>query len=101
MSNRHPSRGRPPKFEGERRPVTTTLPESTLQQLEALDHDRARAILKPAAAATRPAKSRKPAVEAMTAFEGNAVIVVPPSKSLRSIKWLHLVGIAPSRFQTS
>ena len=91
-------RGRPPKFEGARHPVTTTLPEGTLQQLAALDDDRAVAIVKAAAAATRPSNGKKPLVELMDVCAGDAVIIVAPSKCLRSIEWLHLVEITPSRF---
>lgn len=91
-------RGRPPKFKESRRPITTTLPDSTLMQLESIDKDRAVAIVKAAAMATKSDTRESGAVEAMDVFSGNAVIVVGPSKSLRKIEWLHLVEITPSRF---
>ena len=90
--------GRPPKFEGARRPVTVTLPESTLQQLAAIHPDRARAIVKSAALATRAGSGKAPPVEVVEASPGLAIIVVGPSSSLRKLGWLRLVEIAPSRF---
>jgi hypothetical protein len=93
-------RGRPPKFNEKRRPITTTLPESTLQQLEAISPDRAVAIVKAAASVTKSGTGQPASgvVEAMEVFPGHAVIVVPPSRSLREIEWLRLVEITPSRF---
>jgi hypothetical protein len=66
--------------------------------LEAIDKDRAVAIVKAAAMATRSDPKETGAVEAMDVFSGNAVIVVGPSKRLRQIEWLHMVEISPSRF---
>jgi hypothetical protein len=90
--------GRPPKFDEASRPVTTTLPESTLQQLEAINGDRARAIAKAAAMATRGRSGKTPPVEVVGAFPGQAMVVVGPSASLRRLEWLRLIEIAPSRF---
>ncbi len=98
MNNKRRPRGRPPKFEEAGRPVTTTLPERTLQQLEAIDSDRARAIVKAAAAATRADSRTATQVEVVEAYPGQGMIVVGPSKSLRKISLLRLVEIAPARF---
>lgn len=98
MTDRQGRLGRPRKFDGASRPITTTLPESTLLQLEAIDKDRAVAIVKAAAMATRSGPKQSGVVESMDVFSGNAVIVVGPSKSLRGIEWLDMVEIAPSRF---
>jgi transposase len=78
--------------------VTTTLPERTLQELEAIDNDRARAIVKAAAMAVRSNSQEAIFVEVIEVFPGRAVILVGPSKSLRKIGWLRMVEIAPARF---
>jgi hypothetical protein len=98
MTDARRHRGRPPKFDCARRPVTTTLPESTLLQLESIDSDRALAIAKAASVATRKDSSRSASVELLEAFPGHAVVVVGPSKNLRKIEWLRMVEISPSRF---
>lgn len=91
-------RGRPPKFLESRKPVTTTLPESTLLQLESIHEDRAKAIVKAAAVATCTGAGGKRAVEVVEAIPGHDVIVVGPSKALRRIEWLQLLEIAPARY---
>ena len=98
MNNKIIGPGRPPKFNEERRPITVTLPERTLQQLAAIHGDRARAIVKAAATTTRMHSRKAPPVEVVEASQGQAMIVVGPSRSLRQIKWLQLAEIAPSRF---
>ena len=91
--------GRPPKFNEERRPITVTLPERTLQQLAAIHHgDRARAIVKAAATTTRLHSKQAPPVEVVEVSQGQALIMIGPSRSLRQITWLQLAEIAPSRF---
>jgi hypothetical protein len=91
-------RGRPPKFPEHRRPITVTLPESTLAQLEAIDTDRARAIVKATRAAIESGSSQRKPVELVEVAPGLNLIVVGPSQYLRKIKWLHLIEIAPLRF---
>lgn len=90
--------GRPPKFEEARRPITVTLPERTLQQLAAINADRARAIVKATAMAIGFKAEDRPLVDVIEAYPGQAVIVVGPSKSLQSIGWLRLVAISPARY---
>ncbi len=97
MVGKGAARGRPPKFQEERRPITVTLPERTLRQLAAVDADRARAIAKVAAAQTLPSGDR-PLVEVVEAYPGQALIIVGPSKYLRDIDFLRMVEIAPARF---
>lgn len=92
-----PNSGRPPKFRGPRRPVTVTLPENTLQRLESIDSDRARAIVKVTDAALPPSPSR-PDVEVVEITPGVGIIIVGPSLLLRKIEWLRLVEVAPLRF---
>ena len=89
--------GRPPKFHEARRPVTLTLPESTLVRLASVDPDRARAIVKLTDAATADHAKRKP-VELVEVSPGLCVILVGPSKLLQKIRWLRLVEVAPMRF---
>jgi hypothetical protein len=90
-------KGRPPKFHEPRRPVTVTLPESTLDRLASIDPDRARAIVK-LTDATIPNHGKSPDVELVEVAPGLGVIIVGPSELLRKIKWLRLVEVAPTRF---
>lgn len=89
--------GRPPKFVEPRRPVTVTLPDRTLQQLAALDKDRARAIVKAVDHATAQDGSAAGAVEARPVAPGAAVILVPACHNLQAIPWLRMVEVAPGR----
>ena len=92
------NKGRPPKFKEPRRPITVTLPESTLARLAAIDTDRARAIVKATnAAMPADAKGRKP-VEIVEVMPGFGIIIVGPSRYLQKIKWLRLIELAPTRF---
>ena len=91
-------KGRPPKFQEPRRPVTVTLPESTLTQLEAIDSDRARAIVKATSAAMQSESKRRKSVELVEVAPGLKVIIVGPSQYLPKVKWLRLIEIAPLRF---
>jgi len=92
------NKGRPPKFKEARRPVTVTLPESTLARLATIDPDRARAIVKAShAAMPGDAKERKP-VELIEVMPGLGIIMVGPSRYLQTIKWLRLIELAPLRF---
>ncbi|MEI8120565.1 MAG: hypothetical protein WCI20_00825 [bacterium] len=90
--------GRPPKFREVRRPVTVTLPERTLKQLESVNADRARAIVKCVEAAVGTELSSRKCVELVEVFPGKALIVVGSQRSLNQIEWLNLVEIAPARF---
>jgi len=90
-------KGRPPKFQEPRRPVTVTLPESALALLAAIDSDRAKAIVKATKAALPvDAKQQKP-VELVEVLPGLSIIVVGPSQYLKKIKWVRLVELAPLR----
>jgi hypothetical protein len=89
--------GRPPKFQEARRPVTVTLPESTLVRLASIDADRARAIVKLTDAVIADHAKHKP-VELVEVAPGLCVILVGPSRLLQKIKWLRLVEVAPMRF---
>ncbi|MGD9972851.1 MAG: hypothetical protein AB7S77_07310 [Desulfatirhabdiaceae bacterium] len=91
--------GRPRKFEESSRVVTVTLPERTLKNLESIDTDRAKAIVKAVdRTLSHTAESSKEIVDLVEVASNTAIIVVGPSASLRSISWLRLVEIAPERF---
>jgi len=93
--------GRPPKFRGPRRPVTVTLPETTLARLASIDSDRARAIVKATDAAMPPDAKRQNQIELVEVTPGLAIIIVGPSQLLQRIEWLRLVEVAPMRFLLS
>lgn len=91
--------GRPPKFPGPSRVVTMTLPEATLAALEALDADRARAVVRAtdiALAEFPPDTERK--VEMLAVTKNMAVIVVPFSRPLSDVRGVSLIQIMPSRY---
>jgi hypothetical protein len=98
MPEKRRSSGRPPKFEEARRPVTVTLPERTLNQLGLIHADRAQAIVKAATAAFEFKSGKRPLVEIVEAYPGQALIIVGPSRTLKKIDFLRLVEIVPLRF---
>jgi hypothetical protein len=91
-------RGRPPKFQQRGRPITVTLPDTTLSRLAAIDPDRARAIVKATDAAVQTDLGSAKLPELVEVSSGVSVILVGPSAALRKIEWLRLMEIAPSRF---
>ena len=90
--------GRPPKFDEPSRPVTLTLPASTLEGLEQIDPDRGRAIVKLTEAALRKNRKARPPVEIVEMVPGTGLLVLGPAPSLRKIPFLHLVEVAPARY---
>ena len=93
--------GRPRKFAEPSRPITVTLPERTLQLLQAVDEDRARAITKVTDAVLYGETADRAQVRLVEIEPGVAVIIVGPSKRLRDIPWLSLAEIAPAQFLLS
>jgi hypothetical protein len=91
-------KGRPPKFQEPRRPITVTLPESTLAKLAAINPDRAQAIVKATDATMPRDASGHKQVELVEVLPGLGVIIVGPSRYLQKIKWLRLVEVAPMRY---
>ena len=89
--------GRPLKFGEPSRPVTLTLPERVLELLSKVDADRARAVTKIADRFAAERGGAKRDVEVIPVAPGRAVVLVPDSRNLRSIPWLHLIEIAPAR----
>jgi hypothetical protein len=91
--------GRPKKFDVSSRVVTITLPERTLKNLESIDRDRARAIVKAVDSTLyQDRESDQPLVDLVEVAPGIAIIIVGPSSSLRSVHWLRMVEITPERF---
>ncbi len=97
MSRAGQTGGRPPKYAEPRHPVTVTLPERILNDLEAVNPDRCRAIVKCVELAVGQTRRAKP-VELIELTPGKALIVVGPSPALRRIDWLRLVEIGPLRY---
>src|SRR5690349_18001779 len=91
-------RGRPPKFQQRGRPITVTLPDSTLARLAAIDPDRSRAIVKATDAAMAAQSNGVALPELVEVAPGIRVILVGPTRSLRQIEWLRLFEVAPFRF---
>lgn len=90
--------GRPPKFGEPSRPVTLTLPESTLADLAQIDPDRATAIVKLTNAAMKKDGGRDSSVEVLEMVVGKGLLVIGPCQALRRIPFLHLIEVAPGRF---
>lgn len=90
--------GRPPKFSEPSRPITLTLPESTLEGLRLIDSDRGQAIVKLTQQALRENDQALPRVEIMEMAANIGMIVIGPSSALRRIPFLHLVEVAPARY---
>jgi hypothetical protein len=89
--------GRPPKFNEARRPITVTLPERALRLLEAVDPDRAKAIVKLAEMATGVGGNPTEPVDVVEIAPGKALIFVRPSRTLKRIPGLRLVEVSPGR----
>lgn len=88
--------GRPRKFSEPSRPITVTLPESTLKGLRQIDSDRGRAIVKLTSAAL--GKTHRPGVEIVKMAPHTGLLVIGPCPALRQIPFLHLIEVAPARF---
>jgi hypothetical protein len=88
--------GRPPKFDGPRRPVTMTLPQRTLDRLARIDPDRARAIVALVDAASGDGDESLP-VEIVVVSPGVGILVVASCPALERIPCIRLAAIAPGR----
>jgi hypothetical protein len=89
--------GRPRKFAEPSRPVTVTLPDTTLALLAMIDSDRARAIAKAAQLAGGATHAESVDVEVRNAGSGRALIIVQPNRYLRQLDCISLLEIAPGR----
>ena len=90
--------GRRPKFIEESKPVTITLPKRTLHELETIDPDRAKAVVKCVDNLLHKAWSDANRVEIVRISKDTGLIVVGPSQRLKKIPWLRLIEIASCRF---
>jgi hypothetical protein len=90
--------GRPPKFAEPSRPVTLTLPESTLEALQQINPDRSCAIAEMTTKMLRNKGTEHPLVEIVEMAKKTGLVIVGPSKALRKIPFLRLVEVAPARF---
>ena len=73
------------------------MPLRTLEALQRIDKDRAKAIVA-CADAVAGGESDRNRIEIIEVFEGVGLIIVPPCPSLRTLERLRLVEIAPERF---
>jgi len=89
--------GRPFKFAEPSRAITLTLPESTLRDLDEIGPDRGHAIVKLTQLALGGKQVDRPVVELVKMAANTGLVVVGPSRALRSIDFVQLVEIAPGR----
>lgn len=97
MSNRQGIGGRPKKFSGPSRPITVTLPEQTIRDLEAVDADRARAIVRVTDAMVSSDSASSKLVEIVRVSPNIGMIIIGPSKALRAIPFVQLAEVASGR----
>ena len=96
--NTRPGSGRPPKFQEPSTSITLTLPQRILRNLEDIDKDRAKAIVKCVETVLSLGSDASNKVELISISEDAALLAIGPCRSLKSIPWLHLVEITPSRY---
>lgn len=89
--------GRPPKFGEPSRPVTVTLPLSTLEHLAAIDADRAKAIVKATQSLHNTDVTELTSVGELPFTDAETLLVVPDNRFLRRIPWLSLIEVSPGR----
>jgi hypothetical protein len=90
--------GRPPKYGEPSKPITVTLPERILKDLQSINPDRSRAIVKCVETLMEKGGRSLKHVQLIEVVPGKALIVVGPSLYLRQIEWLQLVEITPLRY---
>jgi hypothetical protein len=78
-----------------------TLPEDTLARLASIDADRARAIVKATDVALAADDSAHNPVELVAVAPDLSIVIVGPSRVLRTIDWLRMIEVAPMRFLLS
>ncbi len=93
---KHPG-GRPRKFSEPSRPITITLPDRTLDQLDRAGSDRARSIVEAVDRMMGPGDEDLTRIQIIGGNPGSGVLLVPPSKSLGTIPWLRMIEVAPGR----
>jgi hypothetical protein len=90
--------GRPRKYAEPSQPVTVTLPQTTLRQLEQVDADRGRAIVKLAKNASLELDDGRAFVDVVDIGSGTALVVVGGASILRQIPFVRLVEVALGRY---
>lgn len=90
--------GRPPKYQEASRPITVTLPDSTLEGLRQIHPDRGQAIVKLTRKLLSEGTAYPPLVEVVKMTENSGLVVIGPSEALRHIPFIHLVEVAPARY---
>jgi hypothetical protein len=99
VSGKKPVGGRPRKFGEPSRPITVTLPESTLHQLERVHADRSRAIVTLANQALAAQDQETwPLVEIVEVAAKVGLVIIGQTNALERIPFVHPVQVAPGRF---
>lgn len=89
--------GRPPKFQEPSKPITVTLPESTLRLLGSIHEDRGMAIVRLAKMATQN-RSKESLVEVVKINKKSGLIMIGYSRVLERIAFLHQVEVGTGRY---
>jgi hypothetical protein len=92
-------RGRPRKFSRPSTAVTLTLPDDVIATLQTLDTDLSRAVVRAVQPLT--ARSSRATVELKIFGDQTAVIVVPPSRSLKELPGVGFVPLWDGRAMLS
>ena len=90
------SRGRPPKFGRNAKPVTLTLPVDVIERLKAIDLDLGRAIVGLVERARKRSRPHYAGVE-IASHGRRSVILVTPVPALRKLDGVQLVPVADGR----
>lgn len=77
--------------------MTVTLPVRILDQMKSIDSDRAVAIAKAVDAITGSQEDTTTQIELVEMSRGVSFILVAPNESLRSIPWLKMIEVTPTR----
>ena len=93
--------GRPRKFDEPSGPITVTLPARILRQLQKIDNDRGKAIVKCVDEIAAKSFDEEKKVEIVKVSDNAGLIVIGRCRCLQDIPWLRLVEIAPARFLLS
>ncbi len=93
-----PLKGRPPKFQEESAPITLTLPRRIIHLLDAINPDRAKAIVRCVETLTTQKTTPDSKIEILQVSEGSGLIVIPPLSSLKRIPGLEFLEISPFRY---
>ena len=99
--NTQSGQGRPPKFDEPSNSITITLPLRILRQLEEINSDRAKAIVKCVEIAAEMNENATSEFGLIPISEDSGVLIIGPCPSLESIPYVQLVEISPFRYLIS